>query len=172
MASLHLLPPRDPAPSALHSRAADNLRFIRETMEAAASFTAISGPGLILMGLTACLAAPVAALQPTSGRWLLVWIAEAILALGIAAWTISRRAQGAGLPLLAGPARRCLINFVPPVAASVVLTAALYRGGLYAVIPGTWLLLYGVGAMTGGAFTIRLVRLMGFCFAVLGTAAL
>jgi len=172
MASLHRLPLEDREPSQLHSRAADNLRFIRETMEAAASFTAVSGTGLVLMGVTAFLAAPLAAAQPTRGRWLLVWIVEAFLALVVAGWTISGRARRAQVSLLSGPARRCLLNFSPPVLASVALTVALYRGGLAGAIPGTWLLLYGVGTMTGGTFSIKLLPAMGACFIVLGAAAL
>jgi hypothetical protein len=172
MTSLRPLPLREPEPPPLHGRAADNLRFIRETMEAAASFTAVSGRGLIVVGLTACVATPLAAAQPTTGRWLLVWIAEAIVALvaaGISIWLRARRAQ---VSLLAGPARRCVANFSPAVVASVLLTAALYRGGLSSAIPGTWLLLYGVGTVTGGTFTVRLLPLMGLCFMAAGTAAL
>jgi hypothetical protein len=172
MSSLHPVPLREPEPPPLHGRAADNLRFIRETMEAAASFTAVSGRGLIVVGLTACAATPLAAAQPTTRRWLLVWVAEAIVALVVAGVSICLRARRAQVSLLAGPARRCIANFSPAVAASVLLTAALYRAGLNAAIPGTWLLLYGVGTVTGGAFSVRLLPVMGLSFMLAGAVAL
>jgi hypothetical protein len=124
------------------------------------------------MGVTALVAAPLAAVQPSTSRWLLVWIAEACLALLIGAASIGGRARRAQVSLLGGPARRCLINFTPAVFVSVVLTAALYRAGLDALIPGVWLSLYGVGTITGGAFSIRLLRAMGICFIALGSVAL
>jgi len=52
------------------------------------------------------------------------------------------------------------------------LTIALYRAGLFALMPGTWLLLYGTAVATAGAFSVRIVPLMGVCFMVLGAAAL
>ena len=42
----------------MHVHAMDHLRYIRETMEGAASFTAVPGFGGIAMGATALFAAP------------------------------------------------------------------------------------------------------------------
>src|SRR5581483_2274081 len=142
------------------------------TMESAGSFTAVSGVGVVLMGLTALAAAPLAALQASRHAWLAIWIGEAALALAIAAVCIGRRARRAQVSVVRGPARRCLIKFAPPFIASIVLTLLLDQHGLFAAIPGVWLLLYGAGVVTGGAFSIKLLPLMGACFMALGALAL
>jgi hypothetical protein len=57
------------------------------------------------------------------------------------------------------------------VFAGGILTYVLFHAGLASAIPATWLLLYGTGVMTAGAFSIRAVPFMGLCFVVLGTVA-
>jgi hypothetical protein len=166
------LPRRPAEPVALDDRARDNLRFIRETMERAGSFTAVPGWGGVAMGITALGAAAIASSQSTQLGWLLTWIGEAIVAIAIASWTTFSKARDAGTPLFSGPGRRFAYSFAPPLFVGALLTLVLVRSGFIAAVPGTWLLLYGTGVVTGGAFSIRIVPLMGLCFMVLGAVAL
>jgi hypothetical protein len=150
----------------------DNLRFIRETMERASSFTAVPGRGQFAIGLTALCATVVASRQPSVEAWLATWIAEAILSLIIAGWAMRRKARRAETSLLSQPGRKLAINFSPPMFVGALLTCVLYRRGLVSLLPGVWLLLYGAGVVTGGAFSVRAVPLMGFCFMLVGALAL
>jgi hypothetical protein len=156
----------------LDPHAMENLRFIRETMERSGSFTAVSGRGSVLIGMTALVAAGVAARQANPQAWLATWALAALVALGIGAWCIARKAHAANLPVLTGPGRKFALALSPPLLAAALLTAVLYYGGLTAAIPGMWLLLYGAGVVTGGAFSVKAVPLMGLCLMALGTVAL
>jgi hypothetical protein len=157
---------------ALDAHAADNLRFIRETMERAGSFTAVPGWGGVALGLTAIAAAVVAARQNAPQAWLMTWLVEALLAIAIAGGAVARKARQAKMPLLSGPGRKFALSFAPPLLVGALLTAVLVRTGDWKILPGMWLLLYGTAVVTGGAFSVRVVPVMGLCFMVLGAAAL
>ncbi|MFN0123030.1 MAG: hypothetical protein ACKV2V_21225 [Blastocatellia bacterium] len=159
-------------PPALHDRAMDNLRFIRETMERAASFTAVPGKGMMLVGLTALPAAWLAAQQTWPGAWLRVWIIEALLALGISLLTMSRKARRSNESLFSRPARRLALGGGPPWIAAALLTIQLWRLNMVGIVPAAWLLLYGAGVATGGMFSVRVVPVMGAAFMALGAVAL
>lgn len=151
--------------------ALDDLRFIRSTMERASSFTGVPGKGLVVMGATAAVASIFASRQPTSPKWLLVWLIEACLALAIAVAAIRQKARKSNQPVFSGPASRFILSLAPPLLAGALLTLILYRD-IFPYLPGLWLLLYGTGVVTGGAFSIRVVPMMGVCFMLAGTAAL
>lgn len=169
---LHRAPAPPPEPPALHVRAMDNLAFIRDTMEAAGSFTAVSGWGMVAVGVIAIAAGVLATVQPTPVEALYVWIAAAVFAPAVMLWAIVRKARNAHMPLLSGPGRKFLLSFSPPMLVGALLTIVLYRAGLVGMIPGMWLLLYGTGVVAGGAFSVRVVPVMGFCFMLAGTIAL
>lgn len=172
MASFDSRRARPADPVALDDHARDNIRFIRETMERATSFTAVPGWGGVAVGITAIGTAVIASRQASSLTWLLTWACEAAVAVAIAVWTTYTKAREVGTALLSGPGRRFVYSFAPPLFVGVLLTLLLVRIGSLDSVPGVWLLLYGTAVVTGGAFSIRIVPLMGLCFMVLGAVAL
>lgn len=166
-------PLREPQPETpIHDRAIENLRFIRDTMERAGPFTAVPGWGGVGMGFTALVAAGIAGLQPTTERWLLVWLAEGWLAFAIGGLAMVRKAASSDTPLTSRPGRRFVLAYAPPIVVGGLLTIALYRAGLTGLLPALWLLLYGTGVVTGGAMSVPIVPVMGACFLALGAVAL
>ena len=166
-------PERFPAkPVPLHDHALESVRVIRDAMERAGSFTAVPGGGMVAIGLTALIAAPIAAATETGSGWLAVWIVDGVLAALISAFAIGRKAKRLALPLSSGPARRFALAFLPSLVAGAVVTVVLIDHGMGALLPGTWLLLYGTAVTAAGALSVRIVPLMGISFMALGVAAL
>jgi len=172
MEPIRLVSEPESQPPALHDRAMDNLRYIRETMERATPFTGISGRGEMAIGVTALLACLVAAQQPTFKAWFSVWMAEGLISILIAGWSMDRKARAVGMPLVSGPGRKAVFSLTPPLVAGALLTIVLAKAHLTEAIPGSWLLLYGTGVITGGMFSVRAVPAMGLCFMILGAFAL
>jgi hypothetical protein len=167
MAGAPLRSPHGEAPD-LSVRAMDNLRFIRETMEQAGAFTAVPGWGGVTMGVTALVAAALAAIQPSQGLWLRVWLAEAVFGAAIGGFAMWRKASRVKTSLLSAPARKFLLAYLPPIVVGAVLTAALDHTDAAALLPSVWLLCYGAAAITGGALSVPVVPLMGMGFVIVG----
>jgi hypothetical protein len=140
-------------------------------MERAAEFTAVPGWGGVAMGLTALAAAWIAHRQATPRAWLTVWLVEAFVAVAIAAPAAATKAHRANSKLFSGPGRKFVLSFAPPIIVGGLLTFALFRAGAIAALPGVWLMLYGTAIVTGGAFSVRVVPVMGLCLMAMGTAA-
>jgi hypothetical protein len=149
----------------------EQLRFIRQTMESAGSFTAVPGWGQVIIGITALGAAWLAAQQADPTSWIQIWLAEAVVALAIAVWSILEKAKRANQSLDSGPARKVALSLAPPIFAGGVLTWVLFQSGLTSAIPAMWLMLYGTGVMAAGAFSVSVVPVMGLCVFALGALA-
>jgi len=161
-----------PPPIPIDARAADHLRYIRETMERAGEFTAVPGWGGVAMGATALAAAFLASRQSSPRAWLAVWLAEVFVAVAIAAPAAATKARRANSSLFSGPGRKFALSFAPPIIVGGLLTLAFFQAGAIAFLPGVWLLLYGTAIVTGGAFSVRVVPVMGLCLMALGAGAL
>jgi hypothetical protein len=171
MASSPLYSRKHP-PIPIDARAADHLRYIRETMERAAEFTAVPGWGGVAMGFTAIGAAIAASHQHSPKAWLSVWLAEAFVAIAIAAATAATKAHRANAALFSGPGRKFLLSFAPPIIVGGLLTFVLFNAGASSTLPAVWLLLYGTAIVTGGAFSVRVIPVMGICLMTVGAVAL
>jgi hypothetical protein len=172
MTSVRPLRPEPAEPPALHVRAMDNLAYIRNTMEAAGSFTAVSGWGMVAVGALALVVAFLAQQQSTPVGAIRVWLISAALLPLVMLATMARKARHAKMPLVSGPARKFVLSFSPPMIVGALLTLVMYQGGLVYAIPGMWLLLYGTAVVAGGAFSVQIVPVMGLCFMAAGVVAL
>ena len=172
MASVQPIRPAPSDPTPIHTHALDNLRYIRETMERAGSFTAVPGWGGVAMGATALGAAGIASHATSTRAWLTVWLLEGALAVAIGILAMWRKSNAAGLPLWSAPSRKFVFSFVPPLLVGAALSVVLWRVDATVAIPGVWLMLYGTGVVTGGAFSVPVVPVMGACFLVLGAVVL
>jgi hypothetical protein len=94
------------------------------------------------------------------------------VAVAIAASAAATKARRANSSLFTGPGRKFVLSFAPPIFVGGLLTFALFQLGAMAALPGVWLLLYGTAIVTGGAFSVRAVPILGLCMMVLGTGAL
>jgi hypothetical protein len=163
--------PAMPDAAPIHEHAISNLRYIREAMERATAFTSIPGWGGVAIGVTAIAAAAVAQMFVTRREWLFIWLGEAVLAAIIGLVTMVRKARRAEVSFSSAPARRFFVSYFAPIAAGAALTLLLVRIGSREALPATWLLLYGASFISSGAFSIRVVPVMGVCYMLLGLAA-
>src|SRR5689334_1437293 len=90
------------SPSALHERAIADLSYIRDTMERAGSFTAVSGWGQTAVGVMALGAAAFASRQGDPTRWMAIWFATAAVSAAISLEACRRKARRAGEGLFGG----------------------------------------------------------------------
>lgn len=158
-------------PTRLADHAEENLRFIRSTIEHAGVFTGISGIGYLLTGLTALVATWVAAPYAPEPR-VSIWMSELLIATCLATTFTVVKTRRQGRSLRMATTRKLLGAFLPTMIAGGLLTLAGHIHGFHALLPGIWLTLYGAAVMTAGAWSVRVLPLMGSLFMALGSVAL
>lgn len=151
--------------------AKETLAYIRQTMESASTFTAVSGWGMAAVGVLGLVASGIASQlgEPASLR---VWIPTAILAITVAGFSNAAKARRMEVPLWSGSLRKLAWVMAPMLVAGAVMTHALASADQAALLPGTWLALYGAGVTAGGTLSVRAIRGMGLLLLAFGAAAL
>jgi hypothetical protein len=122
--------------------------------------------------VVALAASAVAATQPSADRWRATWLAAAAVAAVVGFAAMLRKAQRAGATLTGVNARRFALGMAAPFVAGAAITYELWAVRNFTVMAPAWLLLYGAGVLTGGIFSVPVVRGMGVCFMALGIAAI
>jgi len=141
-------------------------------MERSSTFTAVPGVGGVVAGVIGLIAAIVAARQPTADRWLGTWLVAASIAVIVELVAMGLKARRAGMTLTGTTARRFGLGMAAPLVAGAAITYELWEVRNFTVMAPVWLLLYGAGLLTGGMFSVPVIRAIGVCFMAAGIAAI
>ncbi len=160
-------------PVQAHSEAEEHLRYIRDVMERSSEFSAISGVGVIFIGVMAIVLAVVSMNAGWSDQtWLTVWIAAAAISILVGTMTTLRKARDSGTPITVGPTRKFALCLLPAIVVGAALTASLVSYDLYELMPAMWLLVYGAGITAGATYSSGHLYRFGMGFILVGLAAL
>ena len=152
-------------------QAEETLAYIRQTMESASTFTAVSGWGVVGVGTVGLIASWVSWAAGSSSI-LVVWIPTALVAGLISGAANVTKAKRLGVPLWSGSFRKMAWGLAPALVAGALLTQALTAAEATHLLPGMWLVLYGAGVTASGTFSVRALRWMGLTMLALGSLAL
>jgi hypothetical protein len=155
----------------IESHAAATLRYIRASMDGAAS-VAVPGSAGIAMGSIGLLAMALSSAPSLREHWLAIWLAAAAVAAGVGLPLITQPSSLRGLTLSGTPVRKFALCLLPSLFGGVVMTGVHWSYGNLHAIPGTWLLLYGCALISASVATIRTIAVMGGSFVALGLVAL
>ena len=157
----------------IDGQAEDDIKYIRQVMASATTFTAVPGKGMLGMGVVAILAALGAFMLMETTQWIWPWMVAAVVAPVIGFSGLLMKARKTNLSLYSGVGWKFLMSLMPAMFAGLVVSLALWtRNQDLDLLPGIWMLLYGVGATTGGIYSVRVIPLMGACFIVAGVIGL
>jgi len=160
------------SPESISSGAAEHLRYIRHTIEAAQTFTTVPGKGCIAVGAAGLTASILESFPSLQAHWLPIWLTAAVFSMATALYFMEQKARAQGLSLRRTVATRFFLTLTPAFVAGGILTVALMDVVGRETVAGIWMLLYGVGVAAAGVYSIPLVLIAGFMFIGLGTVTL
>jgi len=155
----------------IDSQAVATLRYIRESMDAAAS-VAVPGSAGIAMGAVGLLAMLTCTVPGLREHWLGIWLASAALGGGLGFVLVTRPASRRGLLLYGTPLRKFALCLFPALFGGAVMTVVHVSYGNLHAIPGTWLLMYGCALISASVAATRTIAVMGLVFVALGLVSL
>jgi hypothetical protein len=155
----------------IDSHAAATLRYIRASMDAAAS-VAVPGSAAIAAGIVGVLAALVSSISSLREYWLIIWLIAAFIAAGLGSVLLLRQSPLDALTIAGSPVRKFALCLLPSLFAGAVMTGVLWSNGTLQAIPGTWLILYGCALIAASAVAAQIMGLVGGLFFVTGLLAL
>jgi hypothetical protein len=155
----------------LDSHAVATLRYIRASMDAAAS-VAVPGSAGIAMGGVGLSAAVLSSAPSLHEYWLAIWLFSALLGGGVGFALMTRPASLSGLLLSGTPLRKFALCLLPALFGGAVMTVLHWSNGNLHAIPGTWLLLYGCALISASVAATRMIATMGAAFVALALLTL
>lgn len=150
--------------------AEQTLETIRTLMERGTRYTNLSGHAGIAAGLCALVGCGLRHWLHTP--FVATWLGVLVAASAATAFFTARMAAGNGEPLWTRQARTVTLALAPSLTTALILTAVLSRVGEQPLLPGIWMLLWGVGALAISFFTPRVMSALGITFMAAGAAAL
>jgi hypothetical protein len=145
-------------------------------MERGTIYKNISSASAVAAGLVTLAGCAVrrAGVLPFDDKWsfFVTWGSVFAVALAAIVYFTAAQARRNGEPLWSRSARTVVLSILPAFFAAVVLSHVMFHRGLRDLLPGTWMLLYGCGALAMSFFTPVAIRVLGIAFMVAGTIAL
>jgi len=156
----------------IRSEAEENLRVIRNLMEKATIYRAVSAPGALIGG-TCSVALLVFALVPSRSVEVVPFLGSWISVLAFTSlanfWLLHRDAARRGDAFISPGMRLALRAMLPALLGGGVCTFVQGEGG-YALTASLWVLLYGISLLAAAHFAPKSINWLGRAFFVAGAA--
>ena len=158
-------------------KALEHLKVIRELMEKATVYRAVSVPTAIIGGLLALIASVSFYLrneQFDTTMTVTIWLGIALVVNVIHHGLIWKTAQKKGEPYLSSGLRMAQKALLPPMFVGGLLSLVLAYGQQADLVATTlvWITFYGLALMATSGFSPRSLRVLGLAFTLVGSLLL
>lgn len=150
--------------------AEQTLSVIRTLMERSTCYTNLSGHAGIAAGVLTLVGCGLRVGFHTP--FIATWMGVLVATVAAVVYFTASLARSNDEPIWTRQARTVVTALLPGLAAALVLTLVLTRLGQQSILPGVWMLLWGVGALAMSFFTPRVISILGGTFLAAGTVVL